>query len=204
MNAGFEEPDNLWQNWEASNDFCWHWKFRASRDSKTAYVSNARSRTVAKVDLKTGERQSLETGDRPEESTMSADGSQLYVVHRNADRIAVIDAEKWKVSGEIKTGKEPGRVGVAKDGASLVYGMLGGEAAGFADLKKMQEMHRIPVDGPLVSMEMMEDGVTALTGAQFNEFCYVIDVSSRTIRQKLKITDGASPDPARLLPSNTN
>ena len=175
---------------------------RAGRNSKYAYVSNARSRTVAKIDLKTGERQLLETGDRPEGSILSADGGQLYVVHRNADKIAVIDTESWKVLGEITTGKEPVRIGVAGDGTTLVYGMLGGEAVGFADLNTMQETHQIPVEGRLVSLEMMEDGVTALTCAQFKDICYLIDVPSKTIRQRLKINDGAGPDPARLLPSN--
>ena len=172
---------------------------RAGRNSKYAYVSNARSRTVARIHIQTGERQLLETGERPEGSVLSADGSQLYVVHRNADKIAVIDTASWKVVGEIETGKEPVRIVVAGDGTTLVYGLLGGEAIGFADVSSMQETHQIPVDGPLVSMEMMEDGVTALTCAQYEDICYVIDIPSKTIRHKINITEGAGPDPARLL-----
>ena len=173
---------------------------RASTDSKTAYVSNARSRTVAKIDLNTGERQLIETGDRPEGSTLSADGTQLYVVHRNADKIAVIDTATWKVLGEIKTGKEPVRVGVAANGTTLVYGLLGGKAVGFADLTTMKETDQVKVDGPLVSLEILEDGVTAMTCAQDHDLCYVIDIPSKKIRHKIKISDGAGPDPALLLP----
>ena len=31
VNAGFEEPYNLWQDPEALDDFCWHWKFWARK-----------------------------------------------------------------------------------------------------------------------------------------------------------------------------
>ena len=31
VNAGFEEPYNLWTSEEALDDFCWHWKFWAKR-----------------------------------------------------------------------------------------------------------------------------------------------------------------------------
>ena len=62
-----------------------------SPDSTTAYVSNARSGTVAKIAIATGEHQLIETGDRPEGSTLSKDGSKLYVAHRDADKIVVVD-----------------------------------------------------------------------------------------------------------------
>jgi len=31
VNAGFEEPYNLWKDYEAMDDFCYHWKFWAKR-----------------------------------------------------------------------------------------------------------------------------------------------------------------------------
>jgi len=65
-----------------------------SPDSTTAYVSNSRSRTVAKIDIASGEHELIETGARPEGSTLSNDGSKLYVAHRDADKIVILDTEK--------------------------------------------------------------------------------------------------------------
>jgi YVTN family beta-propeller protein len=35
------------------------------------------------------------------------DGKQAYVANANADAIAVVDLEAWKVTGTLKAGKEP-------------------------------------------------------------------------------------------------
>ena len=85
---------------------------RCSPDSKTAYVSNARSRTVAKIDVVSGAHTLLETGDRPEGSTLSKDGRTLYVAHREADKIVIVDTADWEVRGEIPTGNQPVRCGL--------------------------------------------------------------------------------------------
>ncbi len=36
VNAGFEEPYNLWDDPEALDDFCWHWKFWAKKFKRTS------------------------------------------------------------------------------------------------------------------------------------------------------------------------
>ncbi|MEZ5363267.1 MAG: hypothetical protein R2748_13225 [Bryobacterales bacterium] len=70
---------------------------KCSRDSRFAFVSNARSGTVAKVALDSGERELVETGARPEGSTLSKDGSKLYVAHRDADKVVIIDTIAWRM-----------------------------------------------------------------------------------------------------------
>jgi YVTN family beta-propeller protein len=169
-----------------------------SPDSAFAYVSNARSGTVAKIDLVTGDRQLVKTGARPEGSTLSKDGSKLYVAHRDADKVVIVDTASWKVSGEIATGKAPVRCGLAMNETMLVYGLFGDGAIGFADLSTMKEVGQIPLAGPAVSLEMHGEE-TALTCAQEQGVCYVVSVPERKILHTVAVKEGANPDPALLL-----
>ena len=164
-----------------------------SPDSTTAYVSNSRSRTVAKIDLATGEHQLVEG------STLSKDGSKLYVAHRDADKIVVIDTAAWTVLGEIATGGAPVRCGLTADQKTIAYGLFGDQAVGFADLATMQEIGQVKLAGPAVSLEMNADGATATTCAQDNDTCYVISVPERTILHTVTVKPGSGPDPALLL-----
>ena len=172
---------------------------RCSSDSKYAYVSNARSGTVAKIELASGERRLVETGARPEGSTLSKDGSKLYVAHRDADKIVIVDTAAWKVLGEIPTGKSPVRCGLTGDETMIAYGLFGDGAVGFASLETMQEVGQVKLAGPAVSLEMMADGVTATTCAQDQDVCYVIHVPERKILHTVRTKPGAGPDPALLL-----
>ncbi len=169
-----------------------------SLDSSTAYVSNARSGTVAKIDIASGQTQLIETGARPEGSTLSEDGSKLYVAHRDADKIVVLDTVEWKVLGEIATPGAPVRCGLALGETVLAYGLFEGAAIGFADLEQMEEVARIPLAGPAVSLEMHGEE-TALTCAQAEGVCYVVSATERKILHTIKVKDGANPDPALLL-----
>lgn len=171
---------------------------RCSRDSQFAYVSNARSGTVAKVNLESGERELVETGARPEGSTLSKDGSKLYVAHRDADKIVIIDTIAWRRVGEIPTGKAPVRCGLAMNEEVLVYGLFGDSAIGFADVASRNETGQIPLAGPAVSLEMHDDQ-TALTCAQEQGVCYVVSVRERRIVHTVTVKAGANPDPALLL-----
>lgn len=170
-----------------------------SADSTQAYVSNARSRTVARIDIETGERELLETGDRPEGSCLSPDFSTLYVAHRDADKIVSIDTANWEILGEIETPGEPVRCGVTADGGMIAYGLFAGAAVGFADLETMQEVGRVATAGPTVSLEMADDGVTALACAQDQDTCYMLSVPDQSITRTIVVNDGAAPDPFLLI-----
>jgi DNA-binding beta-propeller fold protein YncE len=170
-----------------------------SGDSTQAYVSNARSRTVARIDLETGERELLETGDRPEGSCLSPDYSILYVTHRDADKIVAIDTADWSVSGEIATPGEPVRCGVSGDGMTIAYGLFGGQGVGFADLGSMTEVGRVSTAGPAVSLEMADDGETALACAQDQDTCYMLSIPQRSIVKTIRVKAGSGPDPLLLL-----
>ncbi len=170
---------------------------QCSTDSTTAYVSNARSRTVAKIDLASGRRELLETGDRPEGSALNEDGSKLYVGHRDGDKIVVIDTADWAVLGEIATPGGPVRCGLTSTDQTIVYGLYGG-AVGFADIESMEEVGRIELPGPAVSLEVHDD-TTVTTCVQSVDTCYVISATDRQILHAVEVSPGAGPDPALLL-----
>lgn len=170
-----------------------------SQDSTQAYVSNARSRTVARIDIETGERELLETGDRPEGSCLSPDYSTLYVAHRDADKIVAIDTADWSILGEIVTPGEPVRCGVSGDGKMIAYGLFGGQGVGFADLSTMAEIGRVSTAGPTVSLEMADDGETALACAQDQDTCYMLSIPQRSITHTISVGAGSGPDPMLLL-----
>lgn len=170
-----------------------------SEDSTQAYVSNARSRTVARIDLETGERELLETGDRPEGSCLSPDHSVLYVAHRDADKIVAIDTADWSVLGEIATPGEPVRCGVNSAGTMVAYALFGGQAVGFANVASLEEVSRVSTVGPMVSLELTADRETALSCAQDQHTCYMLSVPERSITNTIHVKDGAGPDPMLLL-----
>ena len=169
-----------------------------SSDSRFAYVSNARSRTVAKIELASGATELLETGDRPEGQCISRDGTRLFVAHRNGDKLAILDTVEWKVLREIPTGAGPVRCGLNGDESIISYGMVGDEAIGFANIAEGVELGQIKLSGPAVSLEMHGDD-TALTCAQDAGVCYVVSVSEQRIRHEVTVAEGAGPDPALLL-----
>jgi len=171
---------------------------QCSPDSQTAYVSNARSRTVAFINLATGEKKLIETDDRPEGSVLSKDGSKLYVAHRDSDKVYALDTATGQILGSFATGDEPVRIGLTGDEKTAVYGMLGGRGVGIADLETMEQVAVLETEG-LVSLEIAEDGVTATACAQDQDTCYVISVPERKILHTVMVNEGAGPDPALLL-----
>lgn len=171
---------------------------RCSLDSAYAYVSNARSGNVAKIRLTDGEREMVATGDRPEGQALSKDGSKLYVAHRDADKIVVVDTADWTVASEIATGGSPVRCGLNGDETLIAYGLYGDEAMGIADVAEGKELGQVPMAGPAVSLEMHGDD-TALSCAQDAGVCYAVSVSERKVLHEVTVREGAGPDPALLL-----
>lgn len=171
---------------------------RCSLDSEYAYVSNARSGNVAKIRLSDGERELVETGDRPEGQALSRDGTKLYVAHRDADKIVVVNTADWTVAAEIPTGGSPVRCGLSGDETLIAYGLFGDEAMGVASLAEGKELGQVPMAGPAVSLEMHGDD-TALSCAQDAGVCYAVSVSERKLLHEVKVREGAGPDPALLL-----
>lgn len=171
----------------------------ASHDGKRAFVSNARSGTVAAVDLTSGEVTLIPAGGRPEGSVLSKDGKFLYVANRESNEISIIVTDKNENVGSIKTGQTPVRLKLTSDETLLVYALMDANKVGFADVAAREEIALVDLAGPPVSLEISDDGDYALAGAQEADMVYVISIADRKVVQQFKTLEGAGPDPALYL-----
>ncbi len=171
----------------------------ASRDGKRAFVSNARSGTVAAIDLESGEVTLIPVGSRPEGSALSKDGKFLYVANRESNEISIIDTEKNENVGSIKTGQTPVRLKLTPDETQVVYALMNDHKVGFADIAARKEIALVDLTGPPVSLEMSDDGKYALAGAQDTDTVYVVSVADRKLVQQFNTSSGAGPDPVLYL-----
>lgn len=164
-----------------------------------AFVSNSNSACVAAVDTHTGAVKLIPTGERPEGSALSPDGSRLYVVNREAARITIIDTGRKEQAGEIRTGNGPVRIAVTPDGKQLVYALMHDRQVEFADPASGKILGRVPLDGRPVSLTLSPDGKLAFASAQDDDTVYVVSVPERKVVRRFKTAAGAAPDPVLLL-----
>ena len=135
-------------------------------DGKTAYVSNTASKTLAAVNLESGDVSLIQTDDRPQGAAFSRDGKIIYLTNSDGNSISIIDVASRKRTGTISTGKGPGRVAVTLDGNTLVYNLQPGEAVAFADVRSKKQTAMVPLGGRPLSLTMTADGKLAYAGIQ--------------------------------------
>ncbi|HUP42624.1 MAG TPA: hypothetical protein VM599_05375, partial [Thermoanaerobaculia bacterium] len=98
-------------------------------DGRWVLVSNARSGTISVIDAESAEvARTIELGVQAKEAEgrlfqfegespvpigieIAPDGKRAYVAAANADAIAVIDLETWKLVGTLTAGREPDGMG---------------------------------------------------------------------------------------------
>jgi len=166
-----------------------------STDGKWAYVCNARSETVAAIDLAGGGVELIRTGGRAETAVLSKDGARLYVANLEADNITVIDTEQKAVIDRIPTGKGPVRLALTPDERWIVYALIHGNGIEFVDLAARQVMARLDLDGSPVSLNLSPDGCLAYASLEDEDAVWVASVPERRLLRKFKTPPGAGPDP---------
>jgi YVTN family beta-propeller protein len=173
-----------------------------SRDRKTAYVCNAKSRTVAAIELASGQVRLIETGGRPETAVLSRDGKRLYVVNMDADNITVIDTAKETVIDRIPTGRGPVRIELTHDERQLVYSLIHSDKMEFIDLAARKVITEIDLGAEPVSLNLSPDGKLAYVSLESNDTICVISVMERKLLRKFKTPPGAGPDPVHYVELN--
>lgn len=166
-----------------------------------AYVSNSQGGTVSAINVESGETKVIRTGDRPEESVLSQDGRELYVVNRDSNNITVIDTAKQQAIANIPVGKGPVRAALAPDGRTLVYALMLDKKIGFADVKQRMQIDYAIVPGEPVSCHLSEDGKTALVSTETSDTIYIISLATRKIAAEIKTAPQSAPDPVVELPT---
>jgi YVTN family beta-propeller protein len=170
-----------------------------ARAAEWAYVSNSSSATVTAVNLTTGFVREIPTGQRPEGSVLSKDGSRLYVVNRESASITVIDTERHAAVAELKTGRGPVRVDITPEGRYLVYALMHDKAVQILDLETHQVVATIPVEGEPVSLHLSHDGRYALASAQDMDLVHIVSLPERKVLRTIQTPRGSAPDPAMLV-----
>ncbi len=165
-------------------------------DGKAAFVSNTDSKSVAAIELKTGNVKLIETGERPQGSVLSLDGKLLYVVNTAGDQISIIDVNKKEIVGNIPTGKGPGRIKITPDGKTLVYNLQYLPGVGFADIKSSKQIATVELSGRPLSLTMTIDGKRVLAGIQDQDKVCFVSVQNRKIERIINLPKDSGPDPA--------
>jgi YVTN family beta-propeller protein len=150
---------------------------------------------VAAIELATGTVTLIPTGERPEGSVLSKDGTRLYVANREGHAISMIDTREQKLIGQIRTGNGPVRVARTPDDRLLVVALIHDKAVEFADPETRQVVARVQLKGDLVSMSVSPDGARAYASAQQDDRVYVVSVPERKLMREIATPVGAGPDP---------
>jgi hypothetical protein len=75
-----------------------------------------------------------------------------------------------------------------------VYNLQAGEAVGFADPKKPEQMTEVRLSGPPLSLHLSRDGQRAYLGIQSQDKVVVVSVPGRKIVREIPVKKGAGPD----------
>jgi YVTN family beta-propeller protein len=160
-----------------------------------AYVSNSSSGNVAAIRLSDGNVKLIQTGTRPEDSVLSADGRELYVCNRESGTLTVIDTSKNEAVAQIQTGKGPVRADLTPDGKTLVVGLMHDRAVGFVDVAARRQVAAVPISGTPVSLNLSNDGKLAFASSEDTDEIFIVSVPDRKIVRTIKTKAGAHPDP---------
>jgi YVTN family beta-propeller protein len=152
---------------------------------------------LAKVDLvnrKVLGYLKLSKGGMPQDIRVSPDGSKFYVADMHADGLFVIDAEAFKETGFIETGKGthgiyPSRDGrklyVANRGSHKIHGVKGGPGSvsvvDFAT-EKVEATWPVPGGGSPDMGNVSADGKTLWLSGRYDNVVYAFDTVSGEAR----------------------
>jgi YVTN family beta-propeller protein len=165
-------------------------------DGEWAFASDTDSDAVAAIRLKTGEVTLIPTGKRPQGGVLSSDARRLYIVNTDGNKISIIDTATKKVTGEISTGKGPGRIAITPDGKTLVYNLQFEPAVGFADIAAAKQIAQIALTSRPLSLTMTKDGRRVFLGIQDQDKVVFVSVPERRIEKTVELPKGSGPDPA--------
>jgi YVTN family beta-propeller protein len=163
-------------------------------EQKKVFTTNIRSGTVTAFDFSANNTTltQIAVGDQPEGLDITPDGKEVWVAHRGAGDISVIDAAAKKVIETIKAPGDLYRVRFTPDGKrALITDPQAGELI-VIERATRKELKRIPVEGMPAGIATSADGRRAfVTTPQANGIA-VIDLDA--LRVAAKAETGKGPD----------
>jgi len=165
-------------------------------DGQVALSSNMFSATVTALFPQDPERPPLEfpVGDRAEGSVMDRDGEQCFIVVRESNRIAVIDARTLKMAEPLTVPGGPVRICHGPPGMLLVPLYHDRSLALVHPVDGVQAVVPLP-DRP-ISVGYHEAGHMALCSTFGDQVC-LVDVDQRRLARTIKTRQ--DPDPVAMI-----
>jgi DNA-binding beta-propeller fold protein YncE len=166
-----------------------------------AYVTNAKSGDICKVDLVTYEIQTMKIGVEVEGVALTPDEQLLLVTDRSDNMVAVLRAKNLCILKKIKTDLGPSRVAVLNDGNSaIVTNSTGGTAQminlstftidpSFKTTTSVSTTNGLPGANVLpvpISIAVREDQTTAFITNNFAGNITLVDMKSGAILRTLE------------------
>ena len=146
-------------DWRANTDQMVSHMLAVSADGKRIFTANMLSVSVTAIDASRAESKVVQipVGKEPEGIALSPDGKTLWIGHRAAGLISVIDTATNKVTGTLTAGQMPLRLSYAPDG-KRVYAVNPQEGAVVVfDAATRKEVGRINIDGAPVGLTVSPD-----------------------------------------------
>ena len=159
------------------------------------FTSNTRSSTVSRINIKTGQTDTIPVAPTPQGLCLSSDGARLFV--SCLDRIAVIDVKTARVTGSIPA--DAIRIAINTDGNVLVFASRKNKSIGFADPNTLKVTGEIKLPYEPFSISISPDGMYAFASAEVEEMVYVVSVAEKKVVNIIKTISGSRPDPAMYL-----
>lgn len=163
--------------------------------AKYGYVSHLGTGTVAAINLSTGEVTLIPTGDRPEGSTLSKDGREVYVGNKDGTTVAVIDTATQTLKGKIDIGKGAVRMATTPDGKKVVAALQYDKRIEVIDPVARKVTARIDLPAEVISLGLSRDGKLAFASNQDNDTVFIVSLDEEKLVRQIKTAPGAGPDP---------
>jgi PQQ-dependent catabolism-associated beta-propeller protein len=120
-----------------------------SADGARAYVTGELDASLMAIDVAKGEvvRRTTIPGEnvRPMGVVVTSDGKTLYVATGRGGKVARVDAQTLRVTGEVAVGPRPWNVALTSDGKFLFTANGPSNDVSVVDTEKLQVIRRIPV-----------------------------------------------------------
>jgi YVTN family beta-propeller protein len=163
-----------------------------SPDGARAFVTSITTGSVTAVDAASGEVRSVATGAGAEGIDVTPDGLEVWVAHREADDLAILDAATLEVKGRVSTGAFPIRVKVTPDGARVLVSCAESEELLVFDRAERRQVGHVALPSAPIGIQLTPDGRRAFVAATGADEVAVVDLERLAVTATIR--PGDEPD----------
>ena len=161
-----------------------------SHNGNRAYTANIFSNTITEIDTTDGRViRHITVPERPEGMVCAPDDSLIYVVCREAKRIAVIDAAHGEWIDSIPTGNGPVRIAMTPDGSQFVIPLFHSAAVQVID-RVTKVTQTLDVGPHPAGVAISPDGGLFFISCEDEQQVYVFDMHTKELLNKIKTGPG--------------